>query len=74
MCMGQAVMIAPHVASYQVWKVKRTDTDRMQRSEGKNEEKNVVNNSCTVPKFGKPQFSSTLQCVTLHYTPLNAPP
>ena len=72
--MGQTVMVAPHFASYQAWKVKRTDTDRMQRSERKKEEKNVVNNSCTVPKLKKPQFASTLQCVTLHNTPLTTPP
>jgi len=73
--MGQTVMVAPHFASYQVWKVKRTDTDKMQRSELKKEEKNVVNNSYTVPKLGKPQLaSSTLQCVTLHNTALTAPP
>jgi len=46
----------------------------MQRSERKKEEKNVVNNSCTVTKLGKPQFASTLQCVTLHNTPFSAPP
>jgi hypothetical protein len=72
--MERTVMVAPHFASYQAWKVKRTDTDRMQRSERKKEEKNAVNNSCTVSKLKKPQFASTLQCVTLHNTPLTAQP
>jgi len=26
--MGQTVMVAPHFASYRVWKVKRTDTEK----------------------------------------------
>ena len=63
-------MVAPHFVSYEVWKVKRTETDRKQRSERKKEGRNVVNNSCTVAKLGKPQFASTLQCATLHNTPL----
>lgn len=33
--------------------------------EGREKERETVNNSCTVPKLGKPQFASTLQCVTI---------